>query len=44
VRAVRTATFVGRKKGFDVPEAAAYTGEVTVVPIGCPEACWAHVE
>ena len=43
VRAVRTATFVGRKKGFDAPEASAYTGEVTVVPIGCPEACWAHV-
>ena len=44
VKAVRTATFVGRKKGFDAPGAEAYTGEVTVVPIGCPESCWAHVE
>lgn len=44
VRAVRTATFVGRKRGFDAPEAAAFTGEVTVVPIGCPPQAWAHVE
>ena len=44
VRAVRTATFVGRKRGFDAPEAAAFTGEVTVVPIGCPPEAWAHVE
>jgi len=43
VRAVRTVTFVGRKKGFDVAGSEAYTGAVTVAPIGCPEACWAHV-
>lgn len=43
VKAVRTATFVGRKAGFDAPGAEAYTGEVTVVPIGCPAECWAHV-
>lgn len=43
VRAVRTVTFVGRKKGFDEAASAAYTGEVEVVPIGCPEQCWDHV-
>lgn len=43
VRAVRTCTFVGRKAGFDVAGSEAYTGEVTVVPIGCPEEAWAHV-
>ena len=43
VKAVRTATFVGSKKGFDTAESAPYTGEVTIVPIGCPPECWAHV-
>jgi len=43
VRAVRTVSFVGRKLGFDAPESMQYTGEVEVVPIGCPAACWAHV-
>ena len=42
-QAVRTATFVGRKLGFDQPGAAEYTGEVVVVPIGCPPEAWAHV-
>lgn len=44
VKAVRTVTFVGRKLGFDQPGAEEYTGVVSVVPIGCPEACWAHVK
>ena len=43
VRAVRTATFVARKKGFDEPGSEEFTGTVTVVPIGCPQECWAHV-
>ena len=42
VRAVRTATFVARKLGFEQPGAAEYTGAVDVIPIGCPEACWEH--
>jgi len=36
VRAARTVTFVARKKGFDAPGAAAYTGEVLVADIGVP--------
>ena len=43
VRAIRTATFVGRKLGFDQPGAEEYTGAVSVIPIGCPVECWAHV-
>jgi len=42
VRAVRTVTFVARKKGFDAPLSRQYTGLVDVVPIGCPEQSWAH--
>ncbi len=37
VRATETVTFVARKIGFDVPGAAAYTGEVHVVGIGAPD-------
>ena len=44
VKAVRTATFVARKKGFDVAGSEAYTGKVDVVPIGCPAGCWDHVQ
>ena len=36
VRAHRTVTFAARKKGFDAPGAAAYTGAVVVADIGCP--------
>mgnify|MGYP000942304129 CR=1 FL=1 len=36
VRATVTATFVARKVGFDASGAAAFTGEVHVVPIGVP--------
>ncbi len=36
VRAAMTVTFVARKKGFDVPGAAEYTGEVRVADIGIP--------
>lgn len=36
VRAKMTVTMLARKKGFDVPEAASYTGEVRVVDIGIP--------
>eukprot|EP00930_Biecheleria_cincta_P100765 TRINITY_DN92390_c0_g1_i1.p1 TRINITY_DN92390_c0_g1~~TRINITY_DN92390_c0_g1_i1.p1 ORF type:complete len:262 (+),score=26.02 TRINITY_DN92390_c0_g1_i1:58-786(+) len=43
VRACRTVTFVGRKVGFDTPASLEYTGQVDVVPIGCPAACWDHV-
>ena len=43
VKAARTCTFVARKKGFDVAGSEAYTGPVTVVPIGCAEESWAHV-
>mmetsp|Transcript_23982 Transcript_23982/g.39183 ORF Transcript_23982/g.39183 Transcript_23982/m.39183 type:complete len:255 (+) Transcript_23982:82-846(+) len=43
VKATRTCSFVGRKIGFDQPGAEEYTGSVTVVPIGCPAAAWAHV-
>lgn len=40
VRAEATATFVARKPGFDVPEAAAFCGEVRVIDIGVPRALW----
>jgi NAD(P)H-hydrate epimerase len=43
VEAAATATFVARKVGFDQPGAAAYTGAVTVVPIGCPAQAWGFV-
>ena len=36
IRARQTATFVARKPGFDHPQAAEFTGEVTVLPIGVP--------
>ena len=36
VRAAVTVTFVARKKGFDSPGAADYTGEVRVADIGIP--------
>ena len=36
VRAVHTATFVARKRGFDIPASRAFTGEVHVVGIGIP--------
>lgn len=36
VRADRTLTFVAPKLGFSAPGAAAYTGAVTVLPIGAP--------
>jgi NAD(P)H-hydrate epimerase len=36
IRARQTATFVARKRGFDHPEAASFTGVVTVLPIGVP--------
>lgn len=36
IKAAHTATFVARKKGFDVPGASAYTGEVHVIDIGVP--------
>jgi NAD(P)H-hydrate epimerase len=36
VRARATATFAAMKRGFLEPNAAAYTGTVEVVDIGCP--------
>ena len=36
VRAKLTVTMVARKKGFDVPASAEFTGEVRVVDIGIP--------
>lgn len=36
VRATMTVTFVARKKGFDCPSAADWTGEVRVADIGVP--------
>lgn len=36
VRATATATFAARKKGFDAPGAAAFTGRVAVIDIGLP--------
>ena len=41
VRAAVTVTFVAPKKGFDAPQAAAYTGKVYVADIGIP-AEWVH--
>lgn len=38
VKAEITATFVARKRGFDHPSAAEYTGRVHVVDIGAPRA------
>lgn len=38
VKAEVTATFVARKRGFDHPSAAEYTGRVHVVEIGAPRA------
>ena len=38
VRATMTVTFVARKKGFDNPQAAEYTGKVIVADIGIPPA------
>ncbi len=43
VRAARTVTFVAEKLGFSAPGARAFTGEVEVVPIGCPAAAWSHI-
>lgn len=43
VRAVRTVTFVAEKLGFAAAGARAFTGEVEVVSIGCPEGAWEHV-
>lgn len=40
VSAVRTVTFVARKRGFELPAAASYTGPVEVVAIGCPPNAW----
>jgi hydroxyethylthiazole kinase-like uncharacterized protein yjeF len=36
IRAALTVTFVARKKGFDAPGAAEYTGQVIVADIGVP--------
>lgn len=36
VRATATVTFVARKRGFDAPESATYTGRVVVADIGIP--------
>lgn len=44
VHAVRTVSFVAAKKCFDVASSQAYTGKVTIVPIGCPAEAWAHVQ
>ena len=38
VKAAVTVTFVARKKGFDNPASAEYTGQVTVADIGVPAA------
>jgi NAD(P)H-hydrate epimerase len=43
VRADYTATFVAPKKGFDVPEAAAWLGQVHVLDIGAPRRCLEEV-
>jgi NAD(P)H-hydrate epimerase len=42
VRADATATFVARKRGFDLAGAAAYTGAVHVIGIGAPRAALAR--
>ena len=44
VKATSTATFVARKMGFDQPGSSEYTGIIHVIPIGCPEAAWSHVQ
>ena len=36
VKAIATATFAAPKLGFNVPGAAAYTGEIAVIDIGVP--------
>lgn len=36
IRATRTVTFVAQKKGFLNPEAKQFTGEVSIIDIGCP--------
>ena len=36
IRAAATVTFVARKRGFDNPDSASFTGEVHVVDIGVP--------
>lgn len=36
IRAQRTVTFVAEKFGFRIPTSPQYTGEITVVDIGCP--------
>lgn len=41
VRAVRTVTFVAEKIGF--AKAHEFTGDVDVVPIGCPASAWGFV-
>jgi NAD(P)H-hydrate epimerase len=38
VKAARTITFVAEKLGFANPLSKAFTGSVTVVDIGCPQA------
>jgi len=43
VRAALTVTFVARKKGFDAPGAAEYTGEVRVADIGVPAGVVAEI-
>jgi NAD(P)H-hydrate epimerase len=42
IRANLTITFVGAKKGFLHPSAAAYTGPVKIADIGCPAAAVAQ--
>jgi NAD(P)H-hydrate epimerase len=44
VRADATATFVARKRGFDVAGAAAFTGPVHVIGIGAPRAVLARFD
>jgi NAD(P)H-hydrate epimerase len=44
VRATRTVTFVAEKVGFANPASKEYTGEITVVDIGCPRELLEEVE
>jgi hydroxyethylthiazole kinase-like uncharacterized protein yjeF len=37
IHADRTVTFVGRKRGFDIPESKRFTGDVSVAHIGLPQ-------
>ncbi len=37
IHADRTVTFVGRKRGFDIPESKQFTGDVSVAHIGLPQ-------